>query len=870
MMFKGTAKLGPGEGSRILRELGAEENAFTSDDYTAYYQVLSRDRLEVAFELEADRLASLQLPADEFAREIEVIKEERRLRTDDRPGSLAYERFKAMAYPASGYHIPTIGWMADLQRMNIDDLRRWYQRWYAPNNATLVVVGDVDEAGLLELVAKHYGDIPPAVLPAESSTPEPVQQEERRLVAPRPIATDRVLLGWKAPGQGDPDWAVLDSVAPPHIVSIVRGCLVKDPKQRYADIAVPLHLLTNPTPASATILATSAATTPLWRRALPVIAAASLAATLLTVGVAWYTRSSPSLAAVTRFSIPLGDVTLTNTGGQAIAISPDGSRIVYTANRHLYARSMADPEPRLIPGLENVKNYVTRPAISPDGSEVVFWNADNASLTRVAIVGGPPVTICQTELPTGVRWETDGILFGQIGKGIFKVPAAGGAPELVAPTATDENASSPQSLPGGRGLLYSLKKGTDSWDKGRIVIKTAAGEVKTVLEGGADGRYDGAGRLFYAVSGIVMAIPFDLNRLATTGPASPVIPGVLRFVEGNNSGVAQYSLADNGTLVFVGGPTKVVDGAENALLALFDDKGNVTRLPIPTGFFRGLRASPDARTVAYDSGSDTDANIWVQDLEGKTASRRLTFGGRNTAPVWSPDNRWIAFRSDREGDEAIFRQRADGSGAAERLTKPEAGTKQTPHAWSPDGARLVYEIEKDGMFQLHVLALENRTSVRFGDVASAVHMEPALSPDGRWIVYQRNDQSGPYTRTLQAFVEPFPGTGAKYLVPVAPVAGHPQWSRTGDRLIFNATATSSTAVDFHATPLVEFGPPTDFPRLHRTEPNPLINRRNSDAMPGGKLLGISIDLAVESSATRRDQINVILNWHQTLESRLSH
>ncbi len=107
MMFKGSSKLGPGESSRILRELGAEENAFTSDDYTAYYQVLARDRLAVALEMEADRLASLTLPEDEFLREIEVIKEERRMRTDDRPNSLAYERFKALAYPASSYHIPT-------------------------------------------------------------------------------------------------------------------------------------------------------------------------------------------------------------------------------------------------------------------------------------------------------------------------------------------------------------------------------------------------------------------------------------------------------------------------------------------------------------------------------------------------------------------------------------------------------------------------------------------------------------------------------------------------------------------------------------------------------------------------------------------
>ncbi len=181
MMFKGSRKLGPGEASRILRELGAEENAFTSDDYTAYYQVLARDRLAVAFELEADRLASLKLPPEEFEREIQVIMEERRLRTDDKPSALAFERFEAMAYPASGYHIPTIGWMADLKRMTVEELRTWYERWYAPNNATLVVVGDVTAEEVRTLAERHFGpiekrDVPNAKRPLELNEPG-----ERRL-----------------------------------------------------------------------------------------------------------------------------------------------------------------------------------------------------------------------------------------------------------------------------------------------------------------------------------------------------------------------------------------------------------------------------------------------------------------------------------------------------------------------------------------------------------------------------------------------------------------------------------------------------------------------------------------------------------------
>ncbi|MDE1168467.1 MAG: pitrilysin family protein [Pseudomonas sp.] len=176
MMFKGSEKLGPGEASRVLRDLGAEENAFTSDDYTAFYQVLAADRLPVAMELEADRMATLRLPADEFSREIEVIKEERRMRTDDKPGAKAFEMFKAMAYPASGYHTPTIGWMADLDRMKIEELRAWYQAWYVPNNATLVVVGDVTVDQVKGLAERFFGPIakratPPSKLPLELAEP---------------------------------------------------------------------------------------------------------------------------------------------------------------------------------------------------------------------------------------------------------------------------------------------------------------------------------------------------------------------------------------------------------------------------------------------------------------------------------------------------------------------------------------------------------------------------------------------------------------------------------------------------------------------------------------------------------------------------
>ncbi|MDD1510281.1 pitrilysin family protein [Pseudomonas sp. CNPSo 3701] len=200
MMFKGSRKLGPGEASRVLRDLGAEENAFTSDDYTAYYQVLAADRLGVAFELEADRLASLRLPPEEFAREIEVIKEERRLRTDDKPSGLAYERFKAMAYPASGYSIPTIGWMADLDRMSVQELRHWYETWYVPNNATLVVVGDVTVDGVKALAQRYFGAIPQRDVPAAKVPLELAEPGERQITLHLKTQLPTLMMGFNVPG----------------------------------------------------------------------------------------------------------------------------------------------------------------------------------------------------------------------------------------------------------------------------------------------------------------------------------------------------------------------------------------------------------------------------------------------------------------------------------------------------------------------------------------------------------------------------------------------------------------------------------------------------------------------------------------------
>lgn len=208
MMFKGTDRLAPGEFSRIIAANGGDENAFTGRDYTAYFQTLAKDRLAVSFELEAERMRNLTLPEEEFLKELEVVKEERRLRTEDDPESLTFEQFNATAWEASPYRNPVIGWGGDLEHLQVTDLRDWYRRWYAPNNATLVVVGDLEPKVVFALAEKHFGVLKPEQVPRPKPRGEPVQRGEKRIRVKAPAKEPYLILGYKATalGHGEEDW----------------------------------------------------------------------------------------------------------------------------------------------------------------------------------------------------------------------------------------------------------------------------------------------------------------------------------------------------------------------------------------------------------------------------------------------------------------------------------------------------------------------------------------------------------------------------------------------------------------------------------------------------------------------------------------
>jgi zinc protease len=199
MVYKGSSKACAGEFAAILEKLGASKNAFTGTDFTVFYQTLPSDRTGVAFEILADLMSTAELDAQDFTPELKVIQEERRMYVDDEVTALAHERLNSIAYPASGYRTPTIGWMHDLQRMNAVQLRQWYQAWYSPDNATLVVVGDVAPERIKTLAQQHFGHLERRAIPVATAPVELVSAGERSLTLHAPVASPRLIMSFNAP-----------------------------------------------------------------------------------------------------------------------------------------------------------------------------------------------------------------------------------------------------------------------------------------------------------------------------------------------------------------------------------------------------------------------------------------------------------------------------------------------------------------------------------------------------------------------------------------------------------------------------------------------------------------------------------------------
>jgi serine/threonine-protein kinase len=678
--------------------------------------------------------------------------------------------------------------------------------------------------------------------------------------------------------RGEPDWKRLPDDIPPRLREMLRRCLEKDPRKRLAQIVIARYEMDERVSdfAAALTFTPSIVQAPWWRRAIPFTLTAALSGAIVA-GMMFALRSAAPPSVVARFTLTLDKNTVfTSPFLRGVAISPDGTRIVYAANRQAYMRSMSDPEARPIPGTDALP-FIGAPTFSPDGAFISFWTGGAAGgsanvLKKIPIGGGTADTLLSTNLPYGISWDNDGILFAQTNKGILRVSERGGEPELLVSLSADETASDPQMLPDGQTVLFTVATGVaaNGWDKAQVVVQSLkSGKRKTVVARGQAARYIPTGHLVYMVGGVMFAVPFDLRRLeAGPGAAVSVVEGVLRTTGNPQIAFdAHFSISRNGSIVYIPGPANV-DQLFQFDLAWTDRTGTVQPLRLAPRAYQHPRLSPDGRRLAFGIDDGKDADIWVYEVSGTSMPRRLTYKGHNRYPVWFPDSQRVAFQSDREGDVGIFWQRADVSGTAERLTRAEPGAAHIPQSWSKNDI-LLFDVRKDSTVSLWTFSLSDKKTAAFGGVQSSDPTGAVFSPDGRWVAYSAKTLARTAAQSHYIYVQPFPATGEVNQISVETDDGHhPLWSLDGKELFFIGPGRFN-GVGITTQPKFEMGRPVVIARGF-TQGNGASGERSYDvSRDGQRFIGVVIASDPGRPASfAGPQINVVTNWFEELKQRV--
>jgi serine/threonine-protein kinase len=679
----------------------------------------------------------------------------------------------------------------------------------------------------------------------------------------------------------EPDWSKLPKDLPTPVDAVLRRCLVKDRRRRTGDIAAVQFVLDE-----AATLAAAVQSAPVaarsgsgWRRAAA-IAAMLLAAVGATGLAAWeYQRLNTRTTQTMRFSIvppPALPLMIASPGGggnsvdRAVAISPDGSLLVYRAATANGSQLMIRPINQLDarPLQSNVGGR--EPVFSPDGKWVALsaagGNAAGSELRKVSVTGGPPIEICK--YPGNIRgmsWgDDDTILFasdtGSM-NGLYRVPASGGEPKLLLQAKQGETVLLfPSMLPGSRAALVSVVSQTRGSETSReiAVIDLRTNERRVIIRGGLDAHYVDSGQIVYAIGGVLRAVPFDLRRLEVTGDAVSLQDGLAAAATGE----AQYAVSRNGTLVYVPAGEGAAAVTAQSSLVWVDRHGREEAIPAPPRDYTYPRVSPDGTRLALDI-RDQERDIWIWDFKRQTLTR-LTFDpGADRGPVWTPDGRRIIYSSQRgTGNPGnIFWQPADGTGMAERVTT--SPNVQFPGGISPDGLRLVFREDIPATRQdLLMLTLDGRKATSLIQTMAS-EQNGAISPDGRWLAYE-SDESGQY----QIYVRPFPQVdGGRWQI--SPAGGtRPVWARNGRELFYLDPGRHLLAVPVQTSPAFSPGNPAKLFDTPYLTPN---NGVTYDVSPDGQrfvmIKGRSTDTSQQAVQASTPMV-VVVNWFEELKQRV--
>ncbi len=532
----------------------------------------------------------------------------------------------------------------------------------------------------------------------------------------------------------------------------------------------------------------------------------------------------------------------------AVALSPDGTHLAYVAfqggTQQLYVRAMDSLEAKPIPGTEGATN----PFFSPDGQRLGFFAGKK--LKKVSVSGGVALTLGEVNGPRGASWDSQGMIaFAPTGVSLLqKVPDAGGTPQPLSRFEKGEASHRwPEFLPDGKALLFDAMTSTFNWTKAQLAVESVgSGERQNLIQGGWQPRYASSGHLIYAQRGSLMAAPFDLQRLALTGTAVPVVEGVR---QSTTTGAVQYSFSATGSLAYVPG------AVQSAQLKLVWVTRNGAEQPVaaPARGYVFPRLSPDGRRIAVGI-MDQETQVWLYDLSRETLTRFTFEGNVNLSALWTSDGRRITFQSDKEGPPNVYWQRADGSGGLERLTTSDYTS--VPSSCSPDGQLAFVQIDPATGFDIWVLRLTDRKAQPFLRTPYN-ETSPRFSPDGRWLAYISNE-SGRY----EVYVQPYPGPGGKWQISTEG-GTEPAWNPNG-RELFYRSGDKMMAVDIATQPGFTVGKPRAlFAGWYEATP---ATFSNYDVTPDGqRFLMLKRN---EQEASAPTQINVVLNWLEELKRRV--
>jgi serine/threonine-protein kinase len=596
------------------------------------------------------------------------------------------------------------------------------------------------------------------------------------------------------------------------------------------------------------------------------VAAAIIATALLTV-IAQRLLTPGHVSQVRRFAVLLEEnEQFSGSPGRAVlALAPDAAHLAYTANQRLNLRSLAKLETTAVPGT----NQAVSPFFSPDGEWIGFWQT--GQLKKVSVSGGPPVALCEWAIPFSAAWEADGtILFSKGRDGIWRVPDGGGQPTQVIKLdrAKDESAEMPQALPKRDIVLFTLTSGdTVQSSQGRaltaqIVAQSVTSGERTVLVNGATGgRYLSTGHLLYMREGTLLAQPFDVDRLVTSGNPVPLIEGVSGsraqggVTAAGFGAAALYSVSRDGVLAYV----PVIKASSERTLVWVDRQGKETPIPAPARAYVYPRISPDGSRIVVDA-RDQDVDIHIWDLARQTLTR-LTFDpNADIAPEWTPDGKRVLFGASRLG---VAWRAADGTGSVEQLTT-QGNTLHSPTGLSPDGKTLLMNESTAGfdMKLVHldgkreVMAILQSPSKASGQPATLVG-NAVFSPDGTAIAYQSNESGQD-----NIYVRPFPDVQNGRWQISSDGGTRPAWSRSGE-IFYLMPGGTVMAVPMRTAKGIQPGNPV---KLFSGPYYTALFGRTYDVTPDGRRF--LMVKTTSQTVTETARIIVVENWFEELKRKV--